>query len=87
MSLVRMRFAKDALAELKKLDPDTPVTLSLIKRLIKSGAVPSVPVKGGRCRAVNLDALIEYLNNYTGDESAVKATGIRPIPESLKVVK
>ena len=47
MSVVRMRFPADALAELRKLDPQTPVSLSFIRRLVKTGAVPSVPVGNG----------------------------------------
>lgn len=30
-NVVRMRFPADALAELRKLDPDTPVSLSFIR--------------------------------------------------------
>ena len=44
MNAVRMRFPADALTELRKLDPETPVSLSFIRRLVKTGAVPSVPV-------------------------------------------
>lgn len=32
-NVVRMRFPADALAELRKIDPDTPVSLSFIRRL------------------------------------------------------
>ena len=50
MNAVRMRFPADALTELRKLDPETPVSLSFIRRLVKTGAVPSVPVGAGKRR-------------------------------------
>lgn len=79
-NVVRMRFPADALAELRKLDPDTPVSLSFIRRLVKTGAVPSVPVGAGKRRLVNLDALIEYLSNPPA-EPAQTAREIRPVSE------
>ena len=72
-NVVRMRFPADALAELRKLDPQTPVSLSFIRRLVKSGAVPSVPVG-------NFDALCAYLENPPADE-AQTVRGIRPVDE------
>lgn len=79
-SVVRMRFPAEALAELKKIDPDTPVSLSFIRRLVKTGAVPSVPVDTGKRRLVNFDALCAYLENPPADE-AQTARGIRPVDE------
>ena len=75
-NVVRMRFPADALAELRKLDPQTPVSLSFIRRLVKSGAVPSVPVG----RLLNFDALCAYLENPPADE-AQTVRGIRPVDE------
>lgn len=80
MSVVHMRFPQQALEELRRIDPQTPVSLSFIRRLVKSGAVPSVPVGAGRRRLVNLDALIEYLSNPPADEVQT-ARGIRPVSE------
>ena len=74
-NVVRMRFPADALAELRKIDPDKPVSLSFIRRLVKTGAVPSVPVGAG-----NFDALCAYLENPPADE-AQTARGIRPVDE------
>ncbi len=79
-NVVRMRFPADALAELRKLDPQTPVSLSFIRRLVKTGAVPSVPVGNGNRRLVNFDALCAYLENPPADE-AQTARGIRPVDE------
>lgn len=80
MSIVRMRFPRQALAELRKLDPQTPVSLSFIRRLVKTGAVPSVPVGAGKRRLVNFDALVAYLQNPPADEVQT-AHGIRPVDE------
>ena len=80
MSVIRMRFPQQALEELRRIDPQTPVSLSFIRRLVKPGAVPSVPVGAGRRRLVNLDALIEYLSNPPADEVQT-ARGIRPVSE------
>lgn len=80
MSVIRMWFPQQALEELRRIDPQTPVSLSFIRRLVKTGAVPSVPVSAGRRRLVNLDALIEYLSNPPADEVQT-ARGIRPVSE------
>ena len=66
--------------ELRKLDPQTPVSLSFIRRLVKSGAVPSVPVGNGNRRLLNFDALCAYLENPPADE-AQTVRGIRPVDE------
>lgn len=79
-NVVRMRFPADALAELRKLDPQTPVTLSFIRRLVKTGAVPSVPVGAGKRRLVNFDALIEFLSNPPAEQPQ-QVRGIRPVAE------
>ena len=61
--MVRMRFAAQALDELRKLDPETPVTLRFIKQLMRTGAIPSVPMGNGNRRLLNFDALVAYLEN------------------------
>lgn len=55
----RMRTAPGALEIIKEQDPGTDVTLHYLRRLIKTGAVPVVPV--GRKKLVNVDKLIDYL--------------------------
>lgn len=79
-NVVRMRFPADALAELRKIDPDTPVSLSFIRRLVKTGAVPSVPVGAGKRRLVNFDALCAYLESPPAEQPPT-ARGIRPVDE------
>ena len=76
----RMRFPAQALEELRKADPETQVSLKLIRRLIHTGAVPSVPVCNGNRRLVNLDALINYLERPP-EGKPEQAQGIRRINE------
>lgn len=78
--MVRMRFAAQALDELRKLDPETPVTLRFIKQLMRTGAIPSVPVGNGNRRLLNFDALEAYLENPSA-EPVQAAPGIRRIDE------
>ena len=79
--MVRMRFAAQALDELRKLDPETPVTLRFIKQLMRTGAIPSVPVGNGNRRLLNFDALVAYLENPPIEPVPQAAPGIRRIPE------
>ena len=78
--LVRMRFPQQALEELRQIDPNTPVSLSFIRRLVRTGAIPSVPVGAGKRRLLNFDARLAYLENPLADE-AQTARGIRPVDE------
>ena len=69
--MIRMRFPAQALEDLRKTDPDTPVS-------------PSIPVGNGNRRLLNFDALLAYLENPT--ESQPKQThGIRRIDERAGV--
>lgn len=65
MNAIRMRFPAQALEEIRKTDPETPVSLKMIRRLMKSGAIPSVPVGNGNRRLINYDALLSYLEHPT----------------------
>lgn len=79
-NIIRMRFPQQALTELRQLDPETPVTLSMIRRLVKTGAVPSVPVGAGKRRLLNFDALCAYLE-HPPVEPIQTVHGIRPVSE------
>lgn len=59
MATPRMRTAPGALAIIQQEDPGTDVTLHYLRRLIKTGAIPSVPV--GKKKLINVDKLIDYL--------------------------
>lgn len=78
MMAVRMRFASQALEELKREDPDTPITLHYLRSLARKGLVPYVQI--GRRRLLNYDALVEYLANPSREETET-VPGIRRIVE------
>lgn len=59
MAMPRMRTAEKVLQEIKKIDPDTEVTLHYLRSLIRAGAVPVVSC--GRKKLVNLDSVLELL--------------------------
>lgn len=58
-SLPRMRDAKGVLAEIKKIDPETPITIHFVRGLIKSGDI-NVIAAGNR-KFVNLDTVLDFL--------------------------
>jgi len=62
-----MRTAPEAIAELKKADPDTALTLRALRRMINTGEIPFVTVNSKRL--INLDTLFEYLNNPNANQS------------------
>ena len=70
----RMRYPEQALAELKLEDPNTPVTVYMIRRLIAAGTIPSI--KMGRRRLLNYDSLLEH---PVSEETEARPTGIRRI--------
>lgn len=57
----RMRYPAQALAELKKEDPNTPITVNFIRSLAKKGLIPSIKI--GRKYLINFDKLLDYLAN------------------------
>ena len=77
--MVRMRYAHEALEELRRADPNTAVTLNFIRTLIRKGIIPSTPL--GRGHMINMDHLEAYLANPTPIESAPAIHGIRRIDE------
>lgn len=55
----RIRGIKEAVAELRKLDPDTALTEYRIRKLVNSGEIPC-RIVGGK-KLINFDELCEYL--------------------------
>ena len=70
----RMRYTESALAQLREEDPGTPVTAYMVKRLISTGAIPSIKV--GRRRLFNYDDLLEYL--ASGSPTEIPGAGEEP---------
>ena len=42
MSLPRMRTVPEAMAEIKKADPETALTLRALRRMVKNGEIPVI---------------------------------------------
>lgn len=84
MKTARMRYISQAVSEIHQLDPNSPVSARLIKRLVNQGIIPSVPVGNGNRRLINFDALLEYLENPQSpatDANNNTVHGIRRIEE------
>lgn len=58
-SLPRMRDARGVLAEIKKIDPDTIITLNFVRGMIRAREIPVV--EAGNRKFVNLDSVLEFL--------------------------
>ena len=65
MTLFRMRTIPKAYKEIKALDPNTDLTLRALRRMVKSGKIPSVQIASKTL--VNLDLLLEALSCYNKD--------------------
>ena len=58
----RMRTIPNAYKEIKKLDPDTAITLSGLRRMISNGIIPFIEVDSKKL--INLDLLLEKVSCY-----------------------
>ena len=56
----RMRIAKEIAKEIKALDPNTGLSESSIRRLVKEGKLQSIQV--GNRHLINLDSVISFLS-------------------------
>lgn len=76
----RMRYIDAAVAMLKAADPETPVTVYMIRQLVAAGTIPSIPI--GRRRLLNYDVLEDYLahpGHYDQQEEPEQRDGIRRV--------
>ena len=68
---------------LKEEDPDTSITVGMLRRLVADQTIPSY--RCGRRIMLNYDILLEYLSKpCTGPKSTQEQTGIRPVPAKLR---
>lgn len=76
--MARMRSISQCFDELLKIDPDTALTKTALRRLIVTGQVPSVRV--GQKYLVSMEALEAYLTGSTDVHEPVHRYGqIRPV--------
>ncbi len=73
MNIPRMRTAPEAIAELKKVDPETAFTLRALRRMMNTGEIPVVKVESKRL--VNLDTLFEYLGATVANPTSSEDSG------------
>ena len=75
----RMRTIGEAIRAIREADPGTAFTERALRRLVVSGAVPSVKV--GAKYLVNLDLLLEQLTDgiTAAERAAGTVNGIRKI--------
>ena len=75
--MTRMRTIDQTIAAIRSADPDTALTVTALRRMVRSGDVPSVRV--GAKYLIDLDGLFERLANPA--EADNKTSVIRPIDE------
>lgn len=63
-----MRTIPEAAAELKRMDKNTAVTLCALRRMVKTGALPSVSVASRRL--VNMEQLFELLGGKAASQNS-----------------
>lgn len=80
-NLPKMRFPQQALEELRRLDPETPIKVNYIRKLIKTDTIPYVKI-GNRC-LINFDAFLDYLAAPHPEVPQPTTLGIRRIEEKL----
>ncbi len=67
MNIPRMRSCPEIICELKEIDPQTALTVSALRRLIKEGKLKSIKV--GNRNLVNFDQLLDYLATPLQEEA------------------
>lgn len=79
--LPRMRTARGAIEEIRKMDPNTEITESAIRRAMKRGDVRTVA--NGRKLLVSLDELLKY---FGGDEVEEKPAPQYPEGKVIRII-
>ena len=73
----RMRTIDEAAAFMRQADPNTAVTKTALRRLVRSGEIPSVRV--GAKYLVDLGVLDEFFGGQTAKEQVMQSGAIRPL--------
>ena len=72
-----MRTIDEAAAFLRQADPNTAVTKTVLRRLVRSGEIPSVRV--GAKYLIDLGVLDDFFGGQTAKTPAVQSGAIRPL--------
>lgn len=68
-NIPRMRTVSNAVAEIKKIDPNTDFTERALRRMVAQNEIPAVSV--GNKKLINLDLLIEKLSGISYNDNAI----------------
>lgn len=68
-NIPRMRTVSNAVAEIKKIDPNTDFTERALRRMVAKNEIPTVSV--GNKKLINLDFLIEKLSGINYNDNAI----------------
>lgn len=77
MQTPRMRTIPEAAAELKRMDKNTAITLCALRRMVKTGELPSVAIASKRL--VNMNQLLEMLDGQAASRDEQDAGDARNI--------
>lgn len=79
--LAPMRGIKQAVSEIKAVDPHTALTERALRRMVAEGTIPAVRV--GRKYLINMDVLFTYLakGSVAAAEDTTEIHGIRRVAE------
>lgn len=83
----KMRTLPKAIEEIKQLDPDTALTLSTLRLLVKRGELPVVHIRNRQL--IDMDVLTAYLKGTypkgTNSGSAANSQTIAIFPEQGQI--
>lgn len=69
-NIPRMRTIPEAMREIQRIDPDTALTVTALRRMVNNGEIPYVSVASKRL--INLDFLLAILQNGCQTQSDEK---------------
>ena len=75
---MRLRKINDAIEELRRSDPGSALTKSALRRMVTTGAIPSVRV--GQKYLLDVDQLEELFSRGTKPQTA-------PLPEAVEGIR
>lgn len=77
MQTPRMRTIPEAAAELKRMDKNTAITLCALRRMVKTGEIPSVAIASKRL--INMNQLLELLDGQAASRDEQDAGDARSV--------
>lgn len=77
---MRMRTIDGLYKEIHLMDPASEISRNFIRNLVLSGKIKAI-VKAGSKKLISLDAVLDFLENPTGEEEDKPSYGIRKVNE------